>query len=680
LSGTSPTVSQAGFGKYLVILAPFITVGGVAAYAKHDEDFRKTLIQTVPLIEEPLKVLLGEENPFEGVTKQFNDITKSITGLFDSGTSKVDEVKSVASKKLESAIPPITRSIAPKNDRSIPVPAPTPLPPTLSPKPAAKPELVKEEPSVKPAEKTSIIAHRENTYSSSGELIKSIEIAATFAIQEYNKAIKVLKTYNDEVKRVVDDSVENMDQNMWSHLKNKTASRDSFVESAEKAAEEARSRIRLIRENLYRNNNLTADDIEKVQTTISNISQHLDASKRELVNAKDMTQIGEKYWKKVENARNYFVDEIQSLFPGINLAEKKLNLSKEDLDLFIVHAYSHVLAYQKELQKLQTEGDVKLKRAIDSLISDDSNQQLRDQVDYMVEQRKRELAIENQKKILRIRAESEQELRKQLKRHTAAHSDHLKEALDLKESELRRVFARELEEKSETQMSEYKTQLATMFGQLKGVNEALNERAQAEKSAQQAQALWTACIRLWNSIKFGDPTLSWADRIRPLSNEVKAITESAAEGDRLVHVVLKTIPKEVQSRGVYPEDALRERFFKVDQIARRLAIVPENGARLPVYILSYLQSFFILNQSNPISEQEINNEPIDFNKLDTYDILNRAKYWLDHGDIAQSLKYMNLLNGAPRKVANDWINEARIYLETQQAVNTLLAYAASSGR
>lgn len=54
-------------------------------------------------------------------------------------------------------------------------------------------------------------------------------------------------------------------------------------------------------------------------------------------------------------------------------------------------------------------------------------------------------------------------------------------------------------------------------------------------------------------------------------------------------------------------------------------------------------------------------------------------YWLDRGDFEQTLKYMNLLKGAPRSVARQWMNETRILLETQQAANTLMAHAASSG-
>lgn len=44
-----------------------------------------------------------------------------------------------------------------------------------------------------------------------------------------------------------------------------------------------------------------------------------------------------------------------------------------------------------------------------------------------------------------------------------------------------------------------------------------------------------------------------------------------------------------------------------------------------------------------------------------------------------TLRYMNLLKGAPRSIASDWMNEARILLETQQAIDTLLAYAGATG-
>lgn len=162
-----------------------------------------------------------------------------------------------------------------------------------------------------------------------------------------------------------------------------------------------------------------------------------------------------------------------------------------------------------------------------------------------------------------------------------------------------------------------------------------------------------------------------------MKNEIKAVA-IAAEGDELVAVVLGGLPDDAVKRGVYPEDALRERFIKVDKMARRLAMVPEDGARLPIYLLSFLQSMLIITPSNSISKDELQDKPVDFSQFDNYDVLNRAKYWLERGDLTQALKYMNLLKGASRKVAGEWMKEARLLLETQQAANTLMAHAAAN--
>lgn len=93
----------------------------------------------------------------------------------------------------------------------------------------------------------------------------------------------------------------------------------------------------------------------------------------------------------------------------------------------------------------------------------------------------------------------------------------------------------------------------------------------------------------------------------------------------MVSAVLKGIPKEARSRGVFPEIAIRERFLKVEKVARKLALVPDAGGSLPRYFLSYLQSFLLFRSVNPIPTSELDDQPVDISKLDTYDILERAR-------------------------------------------------------
>lgn len=192
----------------------------------------------------------------------------------------------------------------------------------------------------------------------------------------------------------------------------------------------------------------------------------------------------------MDAARSYFVQEIESLF-GVNLNDRKLNLSKEDVDLFLINAYSHVMAYQKELQKLQTEGDLRLKRALDAVRGTDNNEAVRAQLQYELDKEKTKLYLQNQSKvrqflikqrtkskrfsfqIVKIKAEAEKSLRDQLKKQIEAHTDHLQDSLEQKEIEMRRVFNRELDEKIANERASYNTQLASMLGKLKGMDSAL---------------------------------------------------------------------------------------------------------------------------------------------------------------------------------------------------------------
>ncbi|XP_016991066.1 MICOS complex subunit Mic60 isoform X2 [Drosophila rhopaloa] len=675
-----PNMREAGFGKVVLFVSPLAAVGGVITYAKYDEGFRKLVEKNVPGADSIIKVALQEEPPFKGITKSVNDQIDKVKSGFETVTSTVDSVTSTVTglfgsssgddKAKKAKVEPVKASPAEEKK-----PSKTTEVSKAESKPVAKPEkpVAATVPATKAKPKDDPLP-REVV-----ELEKAIELAAQLAVKEYNSAIAVLKGFNDDVRKVVDKAVENGENSLWTTLKNRASARDTAVATAERAAREAQEKI--VACEIALSAAATAQNSKKVEAVrdkIKKLVDHIGNVKDELYRHKDTASVSDKYWRNVEKARNYFIDEIESIFPGLSLADKKLNLSKEDLDLFILHAYTHVLAYQKELQRLQTDGELRLKRAIDSVRGDNDSEALRAQLEYHLEAERRKLAVENQKKIFHIHAESDKQLRQQLKKQAEAHADHIKDIVAQRETDLTRSFKRELEDKLATEKANYKLQLAAMLGKLRGMDAALAERADAERTANQAQALWAACQALWASVRTATPGVHYKEKLRPLKNEINAIAK-VAKGDDLVAAVLQSMPKEAQERGVYPEDALRERFLNVERVARRLALVPEDGAGLPIYFLSYLQSLFILRPDNPISKDELDNKPFDYSKLDTYDILNRARYHVDRSDFLQALKYMNLLQGASRQIAGEWIKEARLMLETQQAANTLMAHAAASG-
>lgn len=74
---------------------------------------------------------------------------------------------------------------------------------------------------------------------------------------------------------------------------------------------------------------------------------------------------------------------------------------------------------------------------------------------------------------MKIKAEAERNLRDQLKKQIEAHTDHLTDAMAQKEAEMKRLFAREMDEKLANERATYNTQLAGMLGKIKGMDAAL---------------------------------------------------------------------------------------------------------------------------------------------------------------------------------------------------------------
>lgn len=52
---------------------------------------------------------------------------------------------------------------------------------------------------------------------------------------------------------------------------------------------------------------------------------------------------------------------------------------------------------------------------------------------------------------------------------------------------------------------------------------------------------------------------------------------------------------------------------------------------------------------------------------------------MDHGNLPAALRYVNLLQGAPRAASQPWANAARRHLEVKQAAETVMAHASVSG-
>jgi len=95
------------------------------------------------------------------------------------------------------------------------------------------------------------------------------------------------------------------------------------------------------------------------------------------------------------------------------------------------------------------------------------------------------------------------------------------------------------------------------------------------------------------------------------------------------HVVIKelldTIPERVLTRGVYTEETLKDRFLNVEDKAFHMALVPDTNVKLFELVTSFIFTIFTFKSAVPITEEELNNKPINVNELNNIDILQRAR-------------------------------------------------------
>ncbi|KAF6209403.1 hypothetical protein GE061_015150 [Apolygus lucorum] len=504
------------------------------------------------------------------------------------------------------------------------------------------------------------------------EVAKNVEEA----IKGYKEAICILKAYSDEVNKVVESSVEKQDPKVWPELREKSQKKEEKVKKATDTA----ARNELILNQLERHLNGqnipgTEEEKKKTRDEVKQSLATLKTVRDEFNREKNMANVTNTYWTMVQQAREHFQDELQTLFPNFSLSDKSMKLAEAEMDLFILYAFQTILFYQKELTKLDTVGQAKLKVALEKSHIGDPDA-IECVIEQEVEKEKRKICSDYQKKLLDLKADCEQKAKDAIKSHNMMHTEMMQDALAQKEKDVMKKMKRQLEEQLVNEKEKYREEMAGLLGRLKGMDELMKKRAGQEKKAVQAQLLWSACEGLVSAITCERDCS--AISMKSLAGEIHAVQQAASPDDELVQAVVNSIPKIAIDRGVFGEPALKERFTNTARVARRVALLPEGGASLPVMLLSYLQSLLVISPVNPVPCHELNNEPINPASLNTFEILQRSKYWIDRGDWYQVLRYMNLLKGAPKVVAQDFLEEVKNFLETKQAADVLISHASAS--
>nr|XP_032523221.1 MICOS complex subunit Mic60-like [Danaus plexippus plexippus] len=637
--------------------------GAAIVYAKSSPEARNWLESNVPWANDLVALVYQENTTYWKFTaNQFNKATKSVTNFLfgKEGVTPLDFQQRPEQDLDKDA----ARDFA-KKSYELP-------PPTIEP--LYVEEKVLETPDI---ETPATLVQTEKCEPQSPppikitkdlvELEQDMHENTRAAIDNFKKATKHCADYNKALYRIVETSITDLDRKHFTTLKGAQSERDNAVKKAKEASAKAKCAIETLDRMIKAGVQAPPETIAATKRYITQFRNDLSIAEDEYKEAVDKAVLSELLIKQVEAARLMYKEELQMLFPSIDLTARQLDI-RGDTDLLLMYTLKQIQYLQNEIAELQTMRELKINRAIEC---HDEKAIIEAKVEDMIKHERMEKEKEFQRKSLEVQAEANRKLKDQLKKQFEIQQEVLQDKLARKEKEVMNKFSRSVSEQVEKERVEFKKELGAMAGKLQAIEQTLKQRSAAEAEARRSQSLWAAAEALHAAARRNDARAT-------LDKELRAL-EQAGKDDKLVQTVLKGIPNDVREKGIATEKALRDKFDRLERTAVKVALVGREGASLVIYFLSWLQSKLLYQKFADIPQDELDNKPTDFSKLDTFDIIQRARYYMDHGQLPHALRYVNLLSGAPRAAARSWVDEARAHLEVRQAADAVMAHASVSG-
>ncbi|XP_048032308.1 MICOS complex subunit MIC60 isoform X1 [Megalobrama amblycephala] len=712
------TAGDSGSSAGKIVAASLLTVGGgvggTILYAKWDPKFRANVEKSVPYSDQVFEMVLGpppsppvplQKKPVKIEPLQISSLSETTkeskqpkAKAKKSDPAPVEAppaVEEAPAQTLQEASAEAAHIISAISDvPSVPAPGTsddgpadhTPAAEECHPEPALT-ERPAEEVSARLAQQdkaeqdalAALTAGLEETLGSSAKITLQ-------AIGAQEVALTAITAHTDKLKEAMDSQTPPDEKSaQWKALNEALSERTRAVDEAGDALLKAKGELERLREVINSAKQAKIDaarpQILAAEENLHSMIVDLDKVVTKVQTAQSEAKVVSQYSELVNEAKAQFQQELANITPEIQANWKGLSgkLSVDDLNSLIAHAHRRIDQLNRELAEQRVREQIHIETALEQQKLED-RKALEKAVVSALEHSREDMRLEQEKKVQEMREVMEAEMRTQLRRQAAAHTDHLRDVLKVQEQELREEAQEILTSKMMEQETHYRRltqeQLDTFtldmnaaYARLKGIEEAIDSHVTAEEEARKAHQLWLSVEALNYTLKSAgadSPT-------EPLEGAVRAIKESCAENE-FAQALATAIPEESLSRGIYSEAFLRARFYDIRRLARRVALIDETRNSLYQYFLSYLQSVLLFER-----EQEAPPAKLAPEDLDTFKLLAYATYSIERGDLELAAKLINQLRGESQRVAQDWLKEARLTLETKQVISLLSAYANAVG-